>query len=93
MKLVSGSFFQRIGQAQPHPSNPRGYMGTWDPQLCLTGLNLCFKDIVGSPLAIHRLRLYLSTARGTGSIPDRGTRIPQAPKCSQKVNTFFKKTF
>ena len=29
--------------------------------------------------------LYPPTARGTGSIPGRGTKIPQAEWCSQKI--------
>ena len=33
---------------------------------------------------VQWLRLHVSSAGGMGSIPDRGTRIPQAASCSQK---------
>ena len=36
------------------------------------------KNPVGNSLAIQRLGLCASTARGTGSIPGRGTKIPHA---------------
>ena len=39
---------------------------------------------VGTSLAVQQLRLCISTARGTGLIPGLGTKIPQAPRCSQK---------
>ena len=33
---------------------------------------------MGNSLPVQWLRLLASNARGTGSIPDRGTKIPQA---------------
>ena len=39
---------------------------------------------VGNSLAVQWLGLCTFTAEGTGSIPGRGTKIPQAAQCSQK---------
>ena len=38
----------------------------------------------GTSLAVQWLRLCASTARGVGSIPGRGTKIPYAARCDQK---------
>ena len=38
----------------------------------------------GTSPAVQWLRLRTSTAGGTGSIPDRGTKIPHASWCGQK---------
>ena len=35
-------------------------------------------------LAVQRLRLWASSAGGAGSIPSRGTKIPQAALCGKK---------
>ena len=35
--------------------------------------------------------LCTSTAGGTSSVPDQGTKIPQAVRCGQKVKIFFNK--
>ena len=40
--------------------------------------------IVGTSLVVQWLGLCASTARGMGSIPGPGTKIPQAARCSQK---------
>ena len=37
----------------------------------------------GASLAVQRLRLRTSTAGGTGSIPNPGTKIPRASQCGQ----------
>ena len=42
-------------------------------------------------LAVQWLRLHASTARGTGSIPGRGTKIPHAMQCSQQLKKKKKK--
>ena len=39
----------------------------------------------GNSLAIQRLGLRTFTAKGMGSVPDGGTKIPQATQCSQKL--------
>ena len=44
------------------------------------------KGIHGPFLAVQWLRLHTSTARGVGSIPGQGSKIPQATQCSQKEN-------
>ena len=38
----------------------------------------------GNSLVVQWLRLHTSIARGTGSIPSQGTKIPQATQQSQK---------
>ena len=38
----------------------------------------------GTSLAVQRLRLCASSARGAGSIPGQGTKIPHAVRCSRK---------
>ena len=43
------------------------------------------KQIYGNSLAVQWLGLHASTAKGTGSIPGQGTKIPQAVWCSQKT--------
>ena len=40
----------------------------------------------GTSLAVQWLRLRASTAGGTGSIPDWGTKIPHAAQSGQKKN-------
>ena len=40
-------------------------------------------------LAVQWLGLQASTARGQGSIPGRGTKIPQASQCGQNNNNNF----
>ena len=44
-----------------------------------------WKKGTGTPLAVHWLRLYASTAEGMGSIPGWGTKIAHAVWPSQKV--------
>ena len=39
----------------------------------------------GNSLVVQWLGLCAFTAEGLGSIPDRGTKIPQAAWCSQKI--------
>ena len=39
-----------------------------------------YKGKRGNSLVVQWLGLCASTARGTGSIPDRGTKIPHAAK-------------
>ena len=36
------------------------------------------KKKMGTSLVVQRLRLWVPTERGTGSIPGRGTKIPHA---------------
>ena len=40
----------------------------------------------GASLAVQWLRFYTFNARGTGSIPDLGTKIPHVVGCGQKIN-------
>ena len=47
-------------------------------------LSLSKYCLVGTSLAVQWLRLHISTAGGTGSILDQGTKIPCATWCSQK---------
>ena len=42
---------------------------------------------MGTSLVVQWLRLRASTAGGTGSIPGRGTKIPNAARCGQ-INKF-----
>ena len=42
----------------------------------------CQNLIGGNSLAVQWLRLCVSTAGGSGSIPGRGTKIPHATRCS-----------
>ena len=46
--------------------------------------------LIGTSLAVQRLRLCTSNAGGTDSIPGRGTKIPHAARHSQE-NIFFLK--
>ena len=39
----------------------------------------------GNSLVVQWLGLSALTAEGLGSIPGRGTKIPQAVRCSQKI--------
>ena len=39
---------------------------------------------IGNSLVVQWLGLCISTAGGPGSIPGRGTKIPQAAWCGQK---------
>ena len=49
---------------------------------------------LGTCLAVQWLRFRTFTARGTGSIPGQGTKIPHAVRCSQKLKkTKNKKTY
>ena len=41
-------------------------------------------SVQGTFLAVQWLRLQTPIAGGAGSIPARGTKIPQATQCSQK---------
>ena len=42
------------------------------------------RKVLGTFLVVQWLRLHASNARGTGSIPGQGTKIPQAVQCHQK---------
>ena len=43
-----------------------------------------FKDlIIGNSLVVQWLELQTFTTEGVGSVPDWGTKIPQAMQCSQ----------
>ena len=42
----------------------------------------------GTSLAVRWLRLCVSNAGGTGSIPDWGTKIPQAVRCGGKKKSW-----
>ena len=45
-----------------------------------------FKDeFSGNSLVVQWLGLRAFTAEGLGSIPGRGTKIPQASKCGKKI--------
>ena len=46
---------------------------------------------MGNSLAVQWLGLCALTAEGPGSIPDRGTKIPQAVRHSQKTTKEQKK--
>ena len=51
------------------------------------------KEILGTSLAVQWLGLRALTAEGLGSIPGRGTKIPQATQGSQKKKKkFFNKS-
>ena len=41
--------------------------------------------LLGTSLAVQRLRLHASTARTMCSLPGRGTKIPRAMQCGQKI--------
>ena len=45
-----------------------------------------FKSEKGIPLVVQWLRLGTFTTMGPGSIPGRGTKIPQAMWCGQNKN-------
>ena len=56
----------------------------------VTGRFLFLKNFEGgTSLAVQWLRLHASIAGGAGSIPDRGTKIPHAMRCSQKKKKKF----
>ena len=42
-------------------------------------------EVLGTSLAVRWFRLCASTAEGMGSIPGRGTKIPHATQCGQKL--------
>ena len=42
----------------------------------------------GLPWGVQWLRLHATTAGGVGSIPGRGTKIPHAGQCGQKIKGF-----
>ena len=43
------------------------------------------KDPSGTSLAVQWLRLRAANAGGMDSIPGRGTKIPHAARCGQKI--------
>ena len=47
----------------------------------------------GNSLVVQWLGLCAFTAKGVGSIPGQGTKIPQAAWCGQKKDTVHKSTF
>ena len=47
------------------------------PALTLSYINTCTKVSILTSLAVQGLGLHAFTRRGTGSIPDQGTKIPQ----------------
>ena len=47
------------------------------PALTLSCINTCTKVSILTSLAVQGLGLHAFTRRGTGSIPDQGTKIPQ----------------
>ena len=49
------------------------------------------KRFSGNSPAVQWLGLHACIARGTGSIPSRGTKIPQATHCGQKIRKRKKK--
>ena len=51
----------------------------------MVGLVLIRRDRTGTSLAVQWLRLRASTARGMGSIPGQGTKIPHATWHGQKI--------
>ena len=42
-------------------------------------------EIIGNSLVVQWLGLHASTEGGMASIPGRGTKIPQAAGCGQKI--------
>ena len=50
------------------------------------------KKSAGNSLAVQCLELRTLTAKGPGSIPGRGTKIPQAVGCGQKEKKLQKKS-
>ena len=46
----------------------------------------------GNSLVAQWLELRAFTAEGAGSIPGRGTKVPQATQCSQKTKNKKQKT-
>jgi len=53
--------------------------------------NLACKKEGRTSLVVQWLRLCPSNAEGVGSIPGRGTKIPNGTWCSQKLNKFLKR--
>ena len=53
--------------------------------------NLVRKKEGRTSLVVQWLRLCLSNAEGMGSIPGKGTKIPNGTWCSQKLNKLKKK--
>ena len=45
---------------------------------------MCYLNSVGNSLVVQWLGLHAFTAKGAGSIPGRGTKIPQAAQNGQK---------
>ena len=43
-----------------------------------------YRAVLGTSLAVQLLRLCASSAGGTGSFPDQGTKILHAVQCNQK---------
>ena len=58
-----------------------GRMGQAVPR----GTHLISRDPLGASLEAQWLRLPASTAGGLGSIPGRGTKIPDATQCGKKL--------
>ena len=54
-------------------------------------INLVRKKEGRTSLVVQWLRLCPSNAEGMGSIPGRGTKIPNGTWCSQKLNKLKKK--
>ena len=53
---------------------------------------IILKMPVCSSLSVQQLRVCISIAGGTGSIPDQGTKIPHAAQSSPEKNNNNKKT-
>ena len=51
------------------------------------------KNVYRNSLEVQWLGLHAFTAKDTGSIPGRGTKIPQAMRCSQKKKKGLIKSF
>ena len=49
------------------------------------------KNVTGNSLGVQWLGLHAVTAKGPGSIPGQGTKIPHATWCGQKKNRLRKK--
>ena len=53
----------------------------WLTQMLAERSDIYKNQIPGTSLAVWWLRFHTSTARGTGSIPSEGSKIPHASRC------------
>ena len=73
--LEGGSTNDIAPVASPHPRSWGMAIGSCDSKI---GRHDHCATIFGTSLEVQWLTLHTSTAGGTGSVPDRGTKIPHA---------------